>query len=118
MFQTAGRNSCSIVSRDVTNCSYRLTVHPVTSSRLSLAYQFFICETHPKPRGNRVASACVYFNGKRPALLTAERAVTDGRQRIVITCTTAAAAMYVCVCARTRVRACVRDVFAIYDNNI
>ena len=24
----------------------------------------------------------------------------------------------VCVCSRTRVRACVRDVFAIYDHNI
>ena len=35
--QTAGRNSCSIVSGDVSNCSYRLTVHPVTSSGLSSA---------------------------------------------------------------------------------
>ena len=35
--QTAGRNSCSIVSGDVSNCSYRLTVHFVTSSRLSSA---------------------------------------------------------------------------------
>ena len=35
--QTAGRNSCSIVSGDASNCSYRLTVHPVTSSRLSSA---------------------------------------------------------------------------------
>ena len=35
--QTAGRNSCSIVSGDVSNCSYRLTVHPVTSSRLGSA---------------------------------------------------------------------------------
>ena len=36
--QTAGRNSCSIDSGDVSNCSYRLTVHPVTSSRLSSGY--------------------------------------------------------------------------------
>ena len=35
--QTAGRNSCSIVLGDVSNCSYRLTVHPVTSSHLSSA---------------------------------------------------------------------------------
>ena len=35
--QTAGRNSCSIDSGDVSNCLYRLTVHPVTSSRLSSA---------------------------------------------------------------------------------
>ena len=33
--QTAGRNYCSIVSGDVANGSYRLKVHPVTSSRLS-----------------------------------------------------------------------------------
>ena len=30
--QTAGRNSCSIVLGDVSNCSYRLTVHRVRSS--------------------------------------------------------------------------------------
>ena len=35
--QTADRNSCSIDSGDVSNCSYCLTVHPVTSSRLSSA---------------------------------------------------------------------------------
>ena len=35
--QTAGRNSCSIVSGNVSNCSHRLTVYPVTSSRLSSA---------------------------------------------------------------------------------
>ena len=35
--KTAGRNSCSIVSGDVSNCSYRLTVHPLTSSRVSSA---------------------------------------------------------------------------------
>ena len=35
--QTVGRNSCSIVSGYFSNFSYRLTVHPVTSSRLSLA---------------------------------------------------------------------------------
>ena len=34
--QTAGRNSCSIVSGNVSNCSHRLTVYPVSqSSRLS-----------------------------------------------------------------------------------
>ena len=36
-YQTAGRNSCSIVSGDVSNCSYRLNAHPVTSSLLSSA---------------------------------------------------------------------------------
>ena len=38
--QTAGRNSCAIVSGDVSNCPYRLTVHHVTSSRLSSANNF------------------------------------------------------------------------------
>ena len=35
--QTAGRKSCSIVSGHVSNCSHRLPVNPVTSSRLSSA---------------------------------------------------------------------------------
>ena len=35
--QTAGRNSYSISSGDVSNLSYRLKAYPVTSSRLSLA---------------------------------------------------------------------------------
>ena len=35
--QTVGHNSCSIVSGDVSNCSYCLTVHPVMSSLLSSA---------------------------------------------------------------------------------
>ena len=35
--QTACRNSGSIASGDVSNCSYRLTVHPLTSSRVSSA---------------------------------------------------------------------------------
>ena len=35
--ETAGRNSCSIVSGDVSNCSYRLKALPLTSSRLSSA---------------------------------------------------------------------------------
>ena len=46
-----------------------------------------------------------------PELSPEERAVTVGHQRIAITCATA-----VCVCAHAC--ACVRDVFAIYDNNI
>ena len=49
--QTAGRNSCSIVSGDVSNCSYRLTVHPVTSSHLSstLFYMRKTLKTSGKP---------------------------------------------------------------------
>ena len=38
-----------------------------------------------------------------------------GRQRIALTCTATTA---VCVCSCVRAHACVRDVFAIYDNNI
>ena len=59
------------------------------------------------------ARASIYFNGQQPALSPAGRAVTVGRQRIAITCTATTA-----VCVRTRVHACGRDVFAIYDNNI
>ena len=35
--QTAGRNSCTIILGNVSNCSHRMTVHPVTSSRLNSA---------------------------------------------------------------------------------
>ena len=38
-YQTGGRNSCSIVSGDVSNCSYRLKVLPLTSSLLSSPYK-------------------------------------------------------------------------------
>ena len=45
--QTAGRNSCSIVSGDVSNCSYRMRVHPVTSSRLfGLAFFLYVKNIH------------------------------------------------------------------------
>ena len=54
-----------------------------------------------------------------------ERAITVGRQRIAITCM-AATSMCMCAhagarmhaCACMCMRACVCDVFAIYDNNI
>ena len=73
--------------------------------------EFCIQQKHQKPRGNRLTSASVYLNGQRPGLSPAERAVMVGRQRIAITCAAA-----VCLCAH--VHAWVRDVFAIYDNNI
>ena len=67
-----------------------------------------LCEKHPKPRGNRVASACVYFNGQWPALSPAERAITVGRQWIAITCMLATAVcVCVCVCAHMCTHACV-----------
>ena len=43
--QTAGRNSCSIDLGDVSNCSYRLTVHPVTSVSVRPSI-FFIRKKH------------------------------------------------------------------------
>ena len=103
--QTAGRNSCSIVSGDVSNCSNRLTVHPVTRSPSN----FFIREKHPKSRGNQVASACVYFNDPTLAM-NASGASSHGWAPIN------SANMYgggdggvcVCVCVCSRACACVR----------
>ena len=69
---------------------------------------------------NRAASASVYFNGQRPAIVTSgagshgwlaeAHRIAIRRRRCVCACA--------CVCVRACVRACVRDVFAIYDNNI
>ena len=69
-----------------------------------------------------MGSACIYFND--PA--TCYECQRCGWSRLVadrciaLTCTAVATAVCVCVCVRARVRghACVRDVFAIYDNNI
>ena len=45
---STGLNSCSIVSGDASNCSCNLTVHPVTSSRISVWRSiFFIREPPP-----------------------------------------------------------------------
>ena len=55
-------NSCSIVSGVVSNSSYRLTVHPVTSWRRSSAWHFFLYAKTSNTSGNRVASACLYLN--------------------------------------------------------
>ena len=104
--QTEGRNSCSIVSGNVSNCSYSLKAHPFTSSRLSSAYQCFYTREHPKYRGNRVASACGYLNCQRSALSQAERSVTVGRHRIAIACAADGDGDDGCVCARVRARAC------------
>ena len=93
---------------------------------------FFICEKQSKPRGNRDASASVYFIGHWPAIVTSgagrhgwlaqthripirRRRCVGGGARV-----RAGACARVCVraCMRACVCACVRDVFAIYDNNI
>ena len=44
--QTAGRNYCSIVSGDVSTCSYQVTVHHLTSSRRRSAKQLFMGKAH------------------------------------------------------------------------
>ena len=41
-----GRNSRSIILGDVSNCSYRLSLLPLTSSHLSSAWQFFYRRKH------------------------------------------------------------------------
>ena len=62
-YQTAGRKSCSIVSGDVSkNCLYRLTAHPVTSSRLSSAEKNVYAKNTQNYREYRVAHATVYLN--------------------------------------------------------
>ena len=60
--QTAGRNSCSFVSGNVSNCSHRLTVLSCHEFASQFGLAFFIREQLPKSLGNRVASASVYFN--------------------------------------------------------
>ena len=50
-WQTAGRKSWSIVSLDVSNCWYRLTIHPVTSSPLR--------KTHTNYREDRPSRMCI-----------------------------------------------------------
>ena len=96
----------------------------------------FICEKHSKPRGNRAANASVYFNGRPPAIVTTgagrhgwlaqtHRIVIRRRRcvcmRGVCVCVCVrvrGVRAHACACVRPFVRACVRDVFAIYDNNI
>ena len=55
-------NSCSIVSGDVSNCSYRLTLHPVTSSRLSSAYNFFVYAKNTQNLGGTGPPAAVFIS--------------------------------------------------------
>ena len=84
----------------------------------------FIREKHPKPRGTRVVSACVYFNGTATGCECQRSGPSRlGANKLRSTCTAApTVCVCMCVCSRTRVRvhahACVRDVYAIYDDNI
>ena len=82
---------------------------PVSVRRIN----FYTRKTH-KTSGNRIALACVYLNEAATPIV----ASGTGRHGWVPpthrTSLTWKARRYVCV----RARACVRDVFSIYDNNI
>ena len=93
------------------------------------ASNFFIREKHPKPRGNRVASTCAYLNdpatghecqrNKRKGALTPSRlGATDASNLNGDGGVHVCARMHACMRMRACIRECVRDVFAIYDNNI
>ena len=78
---------------------------------------FCIREKPPNSQGNRVAKACCLFQWPCYGLwMPAERAVTGGRLWIALTCTAGCVLAHACACIRWH--ACVRDVFAIYDNKI
>ena len=127
--QTAGRNSYSIVSGDVSNCSHRLTVHPVTSSRISSAYTFLYTKT-PKTSGKAGRQRQCLFQWPATSIVASGTgrhgwAPTnsdslyggDGDGGVCVparVCARACVRAHACAC----VRACVRDVFSIYDNNI
>ena len=72
----------------------------------------FIRENHSKPRGNRAASASVYFNGQRPAIVASgagRHGWVPETHRIAITWTTVTAVcVFGCVHAFARVRGCMR----------
>ena len=113
--QTAGRNSCSIVSGDVSNWSYCLTVHFVTSSRLSSAKQLFYMRKTSKTSGEIGSPAClfIWMASDWHCLASVEKeapnhdGVMVGRtenseQRVVVGC------VRVRECERVWVRACMR----------
>ena len=99
--QTAGRNSCSIVSGDVSNCSYRLTLSRVrVSVRPS---NFFIREKHPKPWGKRVASTCVYLNDPATGIVASG---AGGHDWVPTNSDNLYGDGGVCVCVRACARVC------------
>ena len=111
--RTAGRNSCSIDSGDVSNCSYRLKVDPVMSSHLSSAPKKFYTRKTSKISGKSGGQRmCLYLNDPATGYECQWNKLSRlGAQRLALTCTATA----VCVCSRMHVHACVRmrDVFAI-----
>ena len=117
------RNSCSIVSGDVSNSSYRLILSRVRMSvRPSiLFYMRKTLKISGKPGGQ---CQCLF---QWPA--TSHCHQRSGPTRLAVTDpSNSDTATYVCACVRAGacarmcvhacMHACVRDVFAIYDNNI
>ena len=89
--QTAGRNSCSIVSGNVSNCSHRLTVHPVTSSRLNSAYHFFytrktLIKLSRRAVLEQVSIECPATAVSRPTVMVECRRTADNRDMTNHTC--------------------------------
>ena len=123
--QTAGRNSCSIVSGDISNSSYRLTVHPVKSSPISSADTFLFAKT-PRTSGKPGRQRQCLFQWRVTGI------VASGASRHGWTpansdnlyggdggvCVRGRACvrrrMYVCVCACVRACTCVRPCVRTY----
>ena len=85
---TVGRNYCSIVSGDVSSCSYRLSVRTLTDSYFSSAYQLFCRGKTPKHYpAYRVALTSVQLNELATSRKGAVTTVTVDRQRPVRTVT-------------------------------
>ena len=111
------------MSGDVSNCSYRLTVHPVTSLHVSSAKIFVYAEKKP-PKLSRIPSRplVVYLNEAPTGhcLTSVEKgvltptwlgALTHRTATVVGVCVSASACMHMCVLV------CVICLH-IYDNNI
>ena len=104
--QTAGRNSCSIVSGNVSNHSYRLTVHPVTSWRLSTDRPFMAGGTGEKRPHLRHGWAHTAHVTARTWMVTAVGGWACERVR-VCACVRMCVCACACVCVRAYMRACV-----------
>ena len=122
-YKTAGRNFCSIISGDVSNCSYRLTVHSVASSRFSSANNLFYTQNPPKLSRILSRQRVVYLNDaptghylasvEKGELTPSWLGTPTHRTVTVVGECVREWALHACMH-----HACVCDVFAIYDNNI
>ena len=109
---------------DVSSCSYRLTVHPVTSWRLSSATNFFIYAKNFQNLREIAWPVRLFISMSRRSAI-----VSSASERVRPTMTESwlgapkqrtatVVGVRVRVRVRTFVHACGRDVFAIYDDNI